>query len=649
FLWRDITHPVKSSNKSATDIYFLLSIRCTLVSFAAHELSTRKRVRQKDRQIKQGETTSTQKDKETMTQQEKKQTCNLFPFEDLEQWFSNGVKKKTKQEATKSRKYNEDYVLMGFTSTSSDPPEALMKPAHLQRHLTTTHGCHVGKAPEFFRRKLSEFKSSQATMPKVSTTSAKALEASYAVSLLVAKAKKPFTIAETYSDTLKTVPLSNDTVCRRIDTMGADIIEQVVGKLGDSFSLQLDESTYLSGHAQLVAFVRYIDTDDICEHILFCKEMEGRTTGEDIFNVVNMFISWKSCSRVCTDAAASMTGLIARIKKENPDIKWTHCVIHREALASKKMSPVLHDVLNDSIKVLNFIRSRPLNARLFRSLCENTGAEHTELLLHTEVCWLSRGRVLSRLFELRAEVHTFLTEHGSPHATMFENTDWLAKLCYLADIFRKLSELNMSLQGKDTSILNQYDKVGGFLKKAEMWKRACDQEDFTCFPQLDVFLSNEDVATAPVKLVIVGHLANLISGFHSYFPVMDEKSVQLDWVRNPFLLSEANRSKLPVTHQEKLMEVSSDRGLQMKFGASTLTQFWLCERQEHPELGQKALEQLLPFASTYLCEASFSAMMLIKTKQRNRGCLEKSLITAVASLPPRMTKILSEVQAHISH
>uniref|UniRef100_A0A3P9I439 HAT C-terminal dimerisation domain-containing protein n=1 Tax=Oryzias latipes TaxID=8090 RepID=A0A3P9I439_ORYLA len=427
----------------------------------------------------------------------------------------------------------------------------------------------------------------------ISTNKTKALEASYAVSLLVAKAKKPFTIAE-------------------------DLLLPAAVVLAE---------TIYHGHRHY-----------------------GTSCGETWRLIFTFFtrnaISWKSCSSVCTDAAASMTGsargFIARMRKENPDIKWTHCVIHREALASKKMSPVLHDVLNDSIKVINFIRSRPLNARLFRSLCENTGAEHTELLLHTEVRWLSRGRVLSRLFDLRAEVHTFLTEHGSPHATMFENTDWLAKLCYLADIFRKLNELNMSLQGKDTSILNLYDKVGGFLKKAEMWKRACDQEDFTCFPQLDVFLSNEDVGAAPVKLVIVGHLANLISGFHSYFPDMDEKSVQLDWVRNPFLLSEANRSKLPLTHQEKLMEVASDRGLQMKFGASTLTQFWLCVRKEHPELGQKALEQLLPFAS-------FSAMMLIKTKQRNRLCLEKSLITAVASLPPRMTKILSEVQAHISH
>ena len=79
---------------------------------------------------------------------------------------------------------------------------------------------------------------------------------------------------------------------------------------------------------------------------------------------------------------------------------------------------------------------------------------------------------------------------------MFQDTDWLAMMC-------KLNELNMSLQGKDTSILNLYDKVGGFLKKAELWRRASAQGDFTCFPQVDDFLSSEDVDRAPVKLVIV--------------------------------------------------------------------------------------------------------------------------------------------------
>lgn len=162
--------------------------------------------------------------------------------------------------------------------------------------------------------------------------------------------------------------------------------------------------------------MRYVDTDDIYEHILFCKSLKGKTTGEDIFDVVNAALCenglrWKSCSSICTDAAASMTGsakgLIARIKKENPDVMWTCCVIHREALASKKMSPVLHDVLNSNIKVINFIKSRPLYARLFRRLCENMGAEHTQLLLHTEVRWLSRGRILNRLLELRSKYTPF--------------------------------------------------------------------------------------------------------------------------------------------------------------------------------------------------------------------------------------------------
>ena len=70
-----------------------------------------------------------------------------------------------------------------------------MKPAHLQRHLSIKHLCHVGKPPEFFKRKLAQYRSSQEMMRKASTTSAKALEASYAVSLLIAKAKKPYTIA----------------------------------------------------------------------------------------------------------------------------------------------------------------------------------------------------------------------------------------------------------------------------------------------------------------------------------------------------------------------------------------------------------------------------------------------------------------------
>ena len=135
-----------------------------------------------------------------------------------------------------------------------------MKPSHLPRHLTTKHASHVGKPSSFFKTKFSEFRSSQDAIRKVTTTSEKAIQASYAVSLLVAKAKKPFTIIEelqlpaakvlaetmidkTAADKYNAVPLSNDTVSRRVDVMAPDIVDQVVAKLTGSIALQLDDST----------------------------------------------------------------------------------------------------------------------------------------------------------------------------------------------------------------------------------------------------------------------------------------------------------------------------------------------------------------------------------------------------------------------
>ena len=71
-----------------------------------------------------------------------------------------------------------------------------------------------------------------------------------------------------------------------------------------------------------------------------------------------------------TDGAAAMTGLhsgaVAKIKEvAHKDLLFTHCIIHREHLASKKLSQEFKDVLNDFVKLANKIRSRPLNSRLF--------------------------------------------------------------------------------------------------------------------------------------------------------------------------------------------------------------------------------------------------------------------------------------------
>ena len=87
-----------------------------------------------------------------------------------------------------------------------------------------------------------------------------------------------------------------------------------------------------------------------------------------------------------------MIGLSAsttRVKEVAPECESTHCVIHREMLASRKMSPEFNVVLND---VINHIKAHSLNnSHLFGQLCEEMDAEHKRLLLYTEVRWLLLG------------------------------------------------------------------------------------------------------------------------------------------------------------------------------------------------------------------------------------------------------------------
>jgi hypothetical protein len=57
----------------------------------------------------------------------------------------------------------------------------------------------------------------------------------------------------------------------------------------------------------------------------------------------------------------------------------------------------LTDVLDTTVKMVNFVKARPLN--VFSALCNDMGSYHVRLLQHTEVRWLSRGKVLTLLIE----------------------------------------------------------------------------------------------------------------------------------------------------------------------------------------------------------------------------------------------------------
>jgi hypothetical protein len=72
-------------------------------------------------------------------------------------------------------------------------------------------------------------------------------------------------------------------------------------------------------------------------------------------------------------------------------------------------------------------------------------------------------------------------------------------------------------------------------------------------------------------------------------------------------------------------------------------------KDEYPLLCGKAKRILIPFATSYLCEAGFSAVAVIKSEYRAKINVEKELRVAVSSSIPQFEKMLGDQQAHPSH
>jgi hypothetical protein len=123
-------------------------------------------------------------------------------------------------------------------------------------------------------------------------------------------------------------------------------------------------------------------------------------------------------------------------QRKNPDAITTHCFLYREDLVSKTIGEDLKQVLDVAVNMVNFIKQRPLKSRVFAKLCENMQKDHVTLLQHTEVLWLSRGKILTRVFELREELMLFFKDNNKASFDFLEDTKWLLILAYSADVYQ---------------------------------------------------------------------------------------------------------------------------------------------------------------------------------------------------------------------
>ena len=145
------------------------------------------------------------------------------------------------------------------------------------------------------------------------------------------------------------------------------------------FSIAIDESTDIQDNPQLAIFVRYVSSDlTIKKELLDLVAIRVTTRGVDIKNALDealtrFYVPLKLVS-VATDGAPAMAGKrvglngLMKCDPNFPEFLPTHCIIHREHLATKHFR--YEDVIKTVLEIVNFIRVNGKNHRQFRNFAE---------------------------------------------------------------------------------------------------------------------------------------------------------------------------------------------------------------------------------------------------------------------------------------
>lgn len=583
----------------------------------------------------------------------------------------------------KCRQYSIEYLKYGFaeSSTNKSLPMCLicrkvfsneaMKPSRLQEHL---HKMHPDKKNKdlFYFQELEKQYLKQPTISNLFASSSKrdddGLRASYNVSLLIAKSGKPHTIGEelilpaveeilktvlhhkTPFDIIKKVPLSNNSVQRRIDEMANDVEISLCDYLKTcKFSIQLDESTLPSNEALLLSYVRFIKEEKIHQELLFAKNLESDTKGDSIFNTMQKFFQEKEIPisnilSAATDGAPAMTGrhkgFIAHLRKAVPNVLAVHCIIHRQHLVAKKLNERLHASLNNVIKAINIIRSNSLNDRLFHKLCNENDEDYNRLLLHTEVRWLSKGVCLNRFFNLFDSVLEFLEEKEQLRENLITSKNDIA---YLTDLFKVFNQVNLQLQGDDLNLIKTKNVIAAFAGKLLIFKRTLGRGEYNHFPTLStVSAKPEDLLT------YCHHLEVLHVDFTERFQDILNMEIP-SWVIDPFANTDTEGSS---NLEEELLELTTNEELKVKFKRG-YQEFWLQKPIPvlYPGLWTIVQKFLIAFPSSYMAERAFSAVTDLLSKKRNRLHITErgDLRLMLTKLEPDINKLVTLHQPQPSH
>lgn len=597
----------------------------------------------------------------------------------------------------KCRQYSVEYIKYGFVPSPQNLrlPMCLicektftneaMKPSRLVAHLEKMHPNKKNQDMSYFQHLHTNFLKRQTINNMFLETlqqNSDGIRASYKLSYLIAKTGNSHVvgeelllpaIAEVIStvmhkspfNIIKSIPLSNDTVQRRIDDMALNTAELLYNVLRNTeFSLQIDESTLPGNEALLLGYVRFIDNEQIKEEFLFAKYLETDTKGESIFKAIEQFfiekrIPLNNLFALATDGARGMSGVNigcwGLIKKRLPNIITVHCIIHRQHLVAKNISNHLNRSMELVIFAINKIKSSPLNERCFNKLCEESGDEYKRLLLHTEVRWLSKGNSFERFYNLyntiieffeNNKISVLVSDDNEKKDLSIELKKIKHDVAYLSDLFGKFNLINLKLQGDKITLIKTKSIITAFTEKLILFKRNLARRQFYQFPKLLQISETQEISEENI-LKFIEHLDTLVIDMKRRFKDLFDLEVP-DWVITPF----ACNNNIGFDLEEELVDLQTDIELKATF-KNSYEDFWLQKRISihYPLLWNKVKKLLVAFPTSYLVERGFSVVCRLLSKQRNRLDIEKrgDLRLNLTNIEPEIDALILQQQLHPSH
>ncbi|KAK4887827.1 hypothetical protein RN001_004098 [Aquatica leii] len=260
-------------------------------------------------------------------------------------------------------------------------------------------------------------------------------------------------------------------------------------------------------------FVRflYIEFQIFREELLAILPLKGNTRGEDLFKVIDEFITKSNISydklvSLLTDGAPEMIGkekgVVKRIRIKNAGLISYQCIIYQAALYGT-LSAALKGLMDSLVKLINFMKSHSaLQHRHFKLCLSECDSAYSDLLQHNNVRWLSKGQVIEHSWLIKKQVTSFLqnldTQRARKHFKFVTNKRNMLVLAFLKNILKYLNALNTELQGNGKLICDLRQSVNEFATRFQNFAEMGKLSPFLKSPfEIDVAAEWTDV---PAKL-----------------------------------------------------------------------------------------------------------------------------------------------------